>query len=58
MPEEEKKKEELTVRSKPQDGLLSRQPEEEKKKEEMHAVQAKFDGTNIQRQGGEEEEEG
>jgi hypothetical protein len=58
MPEEEKKKEELTVRSKPQDGLLSRQPEEEKKKEEMPAVQAKFDGTNIQRQGGEEEEEG
>jgi hypothetical protein len=58
MPEEEKKKEEMTVRSKPQDGLLSRQPEEEKKKEEMHAVQAKFDGTNIQRQGGEEEEEG
>jgi hypothetical protein len=56
MPEEEKKKEELTVRSKPQDELLSRQPEEEKKKEEMHAVQAKFDGTNIQRQEGEEEE--
>ncbi|MGH2568795.1 MAG: DUF4157 domain-containing protein [Bacteroidota bacterium] len=57
-PEEEKKKEETMVRTKPHEGTLWRQPEEEKKKEEMPPVQANFDGTDIRRQGAEEEEEG
>ncbi len=56
MPEEEKKKEEATVQTKPQEGTLWRQPEEEKKKEEMPSVHAKFDETAIRRQEAEEEE--
>ncbi len=55
VPEEEKKKEEAMVRTKPHDGTLWRQPEEEKKKEEMPPVQAKFDETGIRRQEAEEE---
>jgi hypothetical protein len=55
MPEEEKKKEEEKMRTKAEDGLLSRQGEEEREKKE-ESVMGKFDDGGIQRQGETEEE--